>query len=389
MSKQRLETCPSFTASWTPYQYCPQCKTRFSGPGWDIEVQGQSEDVERVAGTLLARIGEAQNQKGEQARHSAAYGKDSSMEQVKILRIVVASPGDVQAERDLLPSVIEELNRGIAGERGLHLVLSRWETDSHPGFHPDGPQGLIDSILEITDCELLIGVFWKRFGTLTVDGKTGTEHEISIACESWRKTGKPQIFIYFNQSSYSPKSKEETDQWGQVFEFKRNFPKEGFWWPYDGEREFERLVRQHLTRYIRKLPKPSEASDSLDFSVKQAFYTEQRQAIIISVGIANPSPQPNTIKEVSITMEGKSYMPSFPGWDLIGYRWLAGQGVRIEPWDFIPGAWFFGAGFGGQPIKLASRTPISLRVMPLRGNPLELSLEVIPYSEMLGNPEIT
>ena len=71
------------------------------------------------------------------------------MEQVHVLRIVVASPGDVQAERDALQVVLEELNRGIAAERGLRLELVRWETDAYPGFHVDGPQGLIDSILRM------------------------------------------------------------------------------------------------------------------------------------------------------------------------------------------------------------------------------------------------
>ena len=47
------------------------------------------------------------------------------MAPVRIRRIVVASPNDVQAERDALPAVIEELNRGIAAERSLRLELSR------------------------------------------------------------------------------------------------------------------------------------------------------------------------------------------------------------------------------------------------------------------------
>ena len=63
------------------------------------------------------------------------------MHQANILRIVVASPSDVQAERDALRTVLEELNQGIAGERGLRLELARWETDAYPGFHPEGPQG--------------------------------------------------------------------------------------------------------------------------------------------------------------------------------------------------------------------------------------------------------
>lgn len=77
------------------------------------------------------------------------------MNQVRILRIVVASPGEVQAERDILPAVIEELNSGIARDRDLRLELARWETDAYPGFHLDGPQELIDSVLRIEDCDIL------------------------------------------------------------------------------------------------------------------------------------------------------------------------------------------------------------------------------------------
>lgn len=78
------------------------------------------------------------------------------MQQVQILRIVVASPGDVPAERNALPAIVEELNHGIAAEHGLRLELSRWETDAHPGFHAEGPQGLIDAILRIEDCDVLL-----------------------------------------------------------------------------------------------------------------------------------------------------------------------------------------------------------------------------------------
>jgi small GTP-binding protein len=121
----------------------------------------------------------------------------------QILRIVVASPSDVQPERDVLPSVIEEVNRVVAADRGLHLVLSRWETDTYPGFHPEGPQGLIDPILKITDCDLLVGIFWKRFGTPTTDGKTGTEHEFSLAYKAWQEKRSPQIFIYLKHGHKS------------------------------------------------------------------------------------------------------------------------------------------------------------------------------------------
>jgi hypothetical protein len=174
-------------------------------------------------------------------------------QQVRVLRIVVASPGDVQMERNALPEVISEINRGVAADRDLRLELSRWETDTYPGFHAYGPQGGIDPILKIENCDLLIGIFWRRFGTPTIDAGSGTEHEFRLAYQTWQRKGRPQIMVYFNQKAYSPKSKEETDQWGRVLEFRSNFPKEGLWWPYTGSAELVSLVRNHLTQYVRNL----------------------------------------------------------------------------------------------------------------------------------------
>ena len=173
------------------------------------------------------------------------------MEQKRVLRVVVASPGDVQAERDTLPAVIDELNRGIAAERNLLLELHRWETDAYPGFHPEGPQGLIDPVLKIEDCDILVGIFWKRFGTPTKDAQSGTEHEILRACEARRRSHRPQIMVYFNQKACAPSTKEEIDQWGKVLKFKESFPKDGLWWQYKGKTQFERLLRNHLTQLIR------------------------------------------------------------------------------------------------------------------------------------------
>jgi len=95
------------------------------------------------------------------------------------IKIVIASPNDVREEREALASIIERVNSNTAERLGLILRLGRWETDTYPGFHVDGPQGLVDSILKIEDCDILIGIFWKRFGTPTPDGKTGTEHGFS------------------------------------------------------------------------------------------------------------------------------------------------------------------------------------------------------------------
>jgi Domain of unknown function (DUF4062) len=105
------------------------------------------------------------------------------MSELKTLRIVVASPSDVQAERTKLDGVVAELNRSVAQILGYRLEVSKWESDAYPGFHASGPQALIDGILRIQDCDFFVGIFWKRFGTPVAEAGSGTAHEFQLAYE--------------------------------------------------------------------------------------------------------------------------------------------------------------------------------------------------------------
>ena len=180
------------------------------------------------------------------------------------LRVVVASPGDVQKERDSLPEIFDSLNRGIADMQGYQLDLYRWETDAYPRFHMKGPQAAIDSSLRIEDCDIIIGVFWARFGTPLHDTNSGTEHELRIAYESWKqKKQRPLIMIYFNNDSFCPRTVEEAEQWTRVLEFKKTFAPEALYGEYIGADDFKRKVLNNLTQIIRQLkphdPQLSEA----------------------------------------------------------------------------------------------------------------------------------
>jgi Stage II sporulation protein E (SpoIIE)/NACHT domain len=172
-------------------------------------------------------------------------------ERIEILRVIVASPSDVAAERDIVSRVLEDLNRSVAADRGVRLEPIRWETDAYPSFHPEGPQGAIDSVLRIPDAALLIGIFWKRFGTPTKDAASGTEHEIRLAYEAWKQNRRPQIMVYFNQKPWTPQTSEELAQFGRLLDFRAAFPEEALWWSYKGATQFEQQLRTHLINFIR------------------------------------------------------------------------------------------------------------------------------------------
>lgn len=176
---------------------------------------------------------------------------------LKPIRVVVASPGDVAAERNRLAAVIEELNAEFEGA-GCILRLYRWETDAFPGFHASGPQGQVDQALNIENCDILIGIFWKRFGTAVPDAASGTEHEFKIAYERWKASGgvRPRIMLYFRNEPFFPRSSEENEQMGRVLAFRKMHEQEALFCEFGGEIDFERAVRRHLRQSVNAIVAP-------------------------------------------------------------------------------------------------------------------------------------
>ncbi|GEM_PF-3331289 len=166
------------------------------------------------------------------------------------IRIVLSSPSDVDAECRVMDGVIAELNRGVGHERHVVLELTHWKTDAYPGFHPEGPQGVIDPILKIEDCDILLAIFWKRFGTPAKGAASGAEHEIRTAIKARQDRGRPQIMIYFKEAARELKTPEELRQFAAVLEFKQEISPLGLFWTFEDTADFERKVRQHLTHYI-------------------------------------------------------------------------------------------------------------------------------------------
>ena len=66
----------------------------------------------------------------------------------------------MKEERDSLKGVLEDINKHFSSIFDIHLDLVRYEDDAFPGFHKYGPQGLIDEILRIKDCDIFICIFW-------------------------------------------------------------------------------------------------------------------------------------------------------------------------------------------------------------------------------------
>lgn len=109
----------------------------------------------------------------------------------RILRALVASPGDCLEERDVVSEALERWNRNFGRLLDVRVESNRWELDTHPhlGFSPQ------DSInRQIVDtADLVVAVFWHRLGTTTESADSGTAEEI----QRFVNTRRPAL-VYFS-----------------------------------------------------------------------------------------------------------------------------------------------------------------------------------------------
>jgi hypothetical protein len=171
---------------------------------------------------------------------------------VRIVTLFLASPGDFATERRHVADVAAGLNRNMAHERDVQFKVLDWKTHARPRVHQQGPQGPIDEDMPVVECDIVVGILWKRFGTPIPEmgGETGSEHEIRSAIAAWRESGKPEVVMCFNDAPYRHKDVAELKQATQVMEFREEI--RGLELAYDGPDDFREKIRDYLEKYLKK-----------------------------------------------------------------------------------------------------------------------------------------
>src|SRR5262245_47622688 len=95
------------------------------------------------------------------------------------LRVFVASPADVAAERKRVDTVLARMNPALESASEIRLDPWRYEVDAIPGLGV--PQELINPDLDQAD--IVVAILWNSLGTPGAGGRTGTEEEILRAIE--------------------------------------------------------------------------------------------------------------------------------------------------------------------------------------------------------------
>lgn len=180
-----------------------QYRSGYQSPFVPAKAGSQSEDLKSQRSSSAGRdaqairlIGAAPRILDDQESWLAGSVATISMAEIrKIVRVFIASPGDLAEERLAAKAVVEEFNEIWADQFGYQVELVGWE-DAVSMY--GRPQGVINKDLE--KCEFFIGLLWKRWGTppdLTGNYTSGFEEEFEISKARREKNGTPEISLYF------------------------------------------------------------------------------------------------------------------------------------------------------------------------------------------------
>lgn len=180
----------------------------------------------------------------------------------KLYRVLIASPRDVEDERKIVKEEIARWNSMHAESMAIVLLPIGWETDATPDSGVSAQEAINRQLVD--NCDLLIGIFWTRIGTPTLDAESGTIEEIERAAANGKR-----CIVYFSDKPVSP-SNVDQQQYDRLQQYKQNF--KGLRGEYKDIAEFKENVHRHITKSIQDIAKEDRQRKA---SENEARITEQ------------------------------------------------------------------------------------------------------------------
>jgi len=207
------------------------------------------------------------------------------MKERKIIRVFVASPDDVKAEREVLEEIVKELNDLWSDSLDVYLQLVKWESHSYPDIGSD-PQAVINKQIG-DDYEVFIGILWSRFGTPTPRAESGTVEEFERAYSRFDKNPDDiKVMFYFKDQAIPP-SKMVPEQLSRIHNFRDRLGTLGtLHWSFNDTEDFSKYLRMHLSRQMQywkdrplMMEKPDDSvnhdNDDLQAIIKESETVEE------------------------------------------------------------------------------------------------------------------
>ena len=165
--------------------------------------------------------------------------------QCNLVCLALCGPEDVKREMQIAQDVVTEWNLQHGEARGCWIKHTHWSTDSHPDM-ADRPQGVINNQV-IDHSDIIVAIFWSRFGTPTGQARSGTEEEIRRGIQLRKK-----VMVYFSDLEPLPLTASK-QQLEHLWNFRQELLKAGLCGKISSRDQFRRDFTRHLALKMNKL----------------------------------------------------------------------------------------------------------------------------------------
>jgi hypothetical protein len=162
-----------------------------------------------------------------------------------VLDVLIASPSDTVAQREVIRNAVIDWNASNTRVFGVVLLPVMWETHSLPGLG-GRPQGMINEQL-VNDADILIATFWTRLGSPTGEADSGTVEEIN----RFRTNGRP-VHLYFCDGPVALLG-IDASQVEAIQRYREEVSQAGLFSSYSTNDELRIKVRDDLTKRIHEM----------------------------------------------------------------------------------------------------------------------------------------
>lgn len=155
----------------------------------------------------------------------------------KVYKVFIASPDDVQQEREIVWSTIMRWNAINAESKKIILLPVGWKTHASPEMGISAQEYINEEILD--KCDILIGIFWTKLGSPTQIAPSGTVEEI------YRHLSERKLAMLYFSTKEIPNN-ADLEQLIKVRKFKDEVKNKSLYGEFIDKRDLEYKLYTHL-----------------------------------------------------------------------------------------------------------------------------------------------
>lgn len=293
------------------------------------------------------------------------------MPQIRLLKIFLASPSDVNKERKYVLEVVGEINKTVAIAKNITLQVFSSDT-TFPGYGQDGQAVLNKQLGTMKEYDLFLGIMWSRIGTPTSRAVSGTAEEYERAVRAYSCYQKPQIWFYFRELKAKLDTREKLQQADGVIKFRNKVQRKALVHEYKTPSNFRDRFRQAMLLWLDKYLDATPKRSASNLSKKSSMISSSKS---LSTTIASKRKSSSTSTEKNKTTSSSKTrsirsVTTSGSWMMLGDKFFLTQSVKHQP-------------DGSIIVRIApknSTEEANLRALPANQYNYNWSSQIIPYA---------